>query len=92
MAGGGTGAALGVLALTEVLTMSLRDGSHSQGPRFTLVLWVLYRVFVRLLSGYCMIVVWLLFGFERFFVGLVLGNATQLRVNHPECARVLALH
>ena len=39
-----------------------------------------------------MIVVWLLFGFERFFVGLVLGNATQLRVNHPECARVLALH
>ena len=23
---------------------------------------------------------------------MVLGNATQLRVNHPECARVLAMH
>ena len=54
----------------------------------------------RLLDGFCtvvrlvfIIVVVLFFGTEDF-VGLVLGNATQLRerVNHPECARVLALH
>ena len=25
-------------------------------------------------------------------VGLVLGNSTQRRVNHPACARVLAMH
>ena len=55
-------------------------------------------VVVRLLCGCCVVVVWLLFGccigFEwiLFDAGLVLGNATQLRVNHPECARVLAMH
>ena len=45
--------------------------------------------FVRFLSGFCqlygfccMVVVW----FRTVFIGLVLGNATQLRVNHPECA------
>ena len=42
----------GPAALTEVLRVV--RGSHSQGAsRFTLVLWVLYRVVVRLLSGYC---------------------------------------
>ena len=42
----------------------------------------------------CGVVVWLLYWFEwiLFDSGLVLGNATQLRVNHPECARVLAMH
>ena len=35
---------------------------------------------------------WLLYWFRTGLVGLVLGNSTQRRVNHPACARVLAMH
>ena len=35
---------------------------------------------------------YLLYWFRTDLVGLVLGNSTQRRVNHPACARVLAMH
>ena len=49
------------------------------------VVWLLCdccMVVVLVLNGFCLILDWC----------MVLGNATQLRVNHPECAHVLAMH
>ena len=49
------------------------------------VVWLLCgccMVGVLVLNGFCLILDWC----------MVLGNSTQLRVNHHECARVLAMH